>query len=475
MFQRASTLPRDSRGRRSWLNVSSRKDLGFLLAACVLVPLLVAPVVVLYPLYGLVLLIGIAVVMLAARSIVYPVALAGVPALVIGFHGSNPLPGKVVFASLTLWLLIGIGFALMSGRWPSSAAAQQIIAVPFLLTVALTVLLVARLGPGAYPKTKIELFLAQGLPLLAAGILIASRARTFRHYLLLALVMAVANAAVLTDKIFTGQATQAAVGRFTISTTYNPILAGREAAIGVLISVALALSSSSRRSSLLGYAALPLLGTALLASGSRGPLVALLVALVVLVALTLRDPRTRSRLLRVSAAVVLAVIVVSAIVPGSAIHRSASFLFGDASGLSSNGRTQLWSEALRLFYSHPWAGVGTGGFAIYEPVYRYPHNIVLESAAEFGLLGATIMIAFLVLALRTAFRAWSLSRDPDERIGAAFVVAALVATLVNALLSDAIESTDKLWLVVGLAYGLHARLAAQARQADAPPIPRPAA
>ena len=456
------------------LSLPSRRTPVLLLAGCVLVPILIGPLVARYPLYGIVMVLGIAVLLLAARSIVYPVALAGVPSLLVGLNGSNPLPGKAIFALLTVWLLIGLAFAFMSGAWPASRVARRVLTAPILLLGGMSVLLIARLGQGAYPKTKVELFLAQGLPLLAAGVMIAFKARTFKLYLLVVLGVAVSTAAVLADKISTNQAAQFYPGRFTISTNYNPIWSAREAAIGVLIAVALILGSRSARSSLIAFAAMPLLGIALLSSGSRGPLVALLAALVVLVALTLQDRRTRSRLLRVRTGVLVAIIAVTLVVPGEAIHRSSSFLFGSTADLSSNGRTHLWLRALSLFSSHFWTGVGTGGFAKYEPLYQYPHNIVLEAGAELGVLGATIMVGFLFLALRTSFRAWSASVDREDKVGAALVAALLIATVVNALLSDAIESTDALCFTAGLAYGLRARHVERvAKQALAPSSPRP--
>ena len=134
------------------------------------------------------------------------------------------------------------------------------------------------------------------------------------------------------------------------------------------------------RARLYGLLCLPFLAVALLSSGSRGPTVALFLAVIALVALTLKQPKARSRLLLVVGAGAAAFALVSAIVPSAALSRAVGFLAGDSAALSSNGRTHLWSRALEIFSSHPAAGVGTGGFAQYEPIFRYPHNIVLEAA-----------------------------------------------------------------------------------------------
>lgn len=411
---------------------------------------------------GLVFVAVVLLVYLAVRSLAFPVALAGVPSILIGLYGSDPLPAKGVFALLTAWLFLGLGLALLSGAWPSSHSARRILAPPIVLIGVLAVLLIVRVDPGAYPKSKIELFLAQSIPLLLAGMLIGLRAATFRLYIFLTLAVALAGAVVLTHNLSSNDAAQVFTARYTIGTTYNPIWVGRTAAIGVLISLALILGGFSKRASLVGYVCLPFLTVALLASGSRGPVVALLAGLVVLVGLVIQNRQLRRRLAQIALGVGAAVVIAALIVPSSAVDRSASFLFGNASGLSSNGRTQLWTKALSLFYSHFWTGIGTGGFADYAPLgISYPHNIVLEAAAELGVLGMAVLIAFLFLALRTAFRVWREATSHEDRVAGALILSILVATVLNSLLSDAIETTDTLCLVVGLAYGLYARARAQ--------------
>jgi O-antigen ligase len=451
--------------RRQWIPIVGRRqgkrDAAFA-AALLLAPVAVGLLVAHSPRLGLVFVAAVPLVYLAVRSLAFPVALAGVPSILIGAYGSNPLPARGVFVLLTAWLFLGLGFALLSGAWPSSRSARRILAPPIFLIGVLAVLLIFRLDPGTYPKTKIELFLAQSVPLLLAGMLIALRATTFRLYILLTLGVAFAGAVVLTQHLSSNDATQLFTARYTIGTNYNPIWVGRTAAIGVLISLALVLGGISKRARWLGYVSLPFLIVALLASGSRGPVVALLVALAVLVGLAMQNRQLRRRLAQIGAGVGAAVVVAALIVPSSAVDRSASFLFGNTSALSSNGRTQLWGKALSLFYSHFLTGVGTGGFANYAPTgIFYPHNIVLEAGAELGVLGVGVVVAFIFLALRTAFRTWREATNHEDRIAGALILSILVATVLNALLSDAIETTDTLCLVVGLAYGLHVRIRAQ--------------
>jgi O-antigen ligase len=431
--------------------VTRRDHILFVLVAAA-VPIILFPAYV--DLRLAIALVLVPVVVLAARSIVYPVALGGVGSLGIALLGSNPLPNKALFTFLTGWLVLGLVLAVLRGE--AAGIDGRLVRVAVGATAVLAVLLVARLQPGAYPSVKVQLFLAQNVLLLFAGILIARKAEQLDLYLILALCMAMASAVVLVRQFLNGSAADLYAGRFTTSVDDNPILAGREAANGVVIAMYFVLTARTGRLRVVALAAFPLLAVTLLASGSRGPMLALAVALLVMVSLSLADARLRARLLTVAVGATVAVAIAPLLVPGDAIARSTSFLIGSHEGLSSNGRFELWQQALDAFLAHPLVGLGTGGFAVLDPIFQYPHNIGLESAAELGIVG---LAAVAVLLVATATRLGALW---DEGVGLAKAQTALVAGLfaaacVNSLLSDAIEGTAHLWLAVGLAAGLDAR------------------
>ena len=102
------------------------------------------------------------------------------------------------------------------------------------------------------------------------------------------------------------------------------------------------------------------------------------------------------------------------VVPGSAIGRSLSTIVGSASGLSSNGRSSLWSAAYTQLSHHVALGIGTGGFASLNLGLPYPHNIVLEIALELGVVG---LLAFAVMAVSMSVRMsrlWRWTRGEDR-------------------------------------------------------------
>lgn len=83
-------------------------------------------------------------------------------------------------------------------------------------------------------------------------------------------------------------------------------------------------------------------------------------------------------------------------------------------------RIYLWKESFNIFLTAPWLGVGFGQYAIHHfqwvPIlrpesshivgmYNHAHNLVLQLAAESGVLGLSIFLAGVLLWLRGIFQA----------------------------------------------------------------------
>ena len=143
------------------------------------------------------------------------------------------------------------------------------------------------------------------------------------------------------------------------------------------------------------------------------------------------------------------------LVPGQSIQRSLSFLTGAGSGLSSNGRTHSWSLAWNAFLAHPAFGIGTGSFFSISGINRYPHNLLLEVAAELGLVGLVLVVGFLASTWLAMSRARTLQDRGDLQV--AVVIALFAAALVNAMFSGDIQTNSSVWLAAGLGLGLSLR------------------
>jgi O-antigen ligase len=84
------------------------------------------------------------------------------------------------------------------------------------------------------------------------------------------------------------------------------------------------------------------------------------------------------------------------------------------------GRENYYTVAWRGFLEHP-LGNGIGSFAMSKslPLDHYPHNVVLEAAYEYGLLGLLVMAWLYGMVFR---KAWILWQSPPHRTLAAVLV-----------------------------------------------------
>jgi O-antigen ligase len=207
---------------------------------------------------------------------------------------------------------------------------------------------------------------------------------------------------------------------------------------------------------------IPLIPAALvvaLATGSRGPIVALIfTALLGLIALLTKPHAVSWRLVGLVGAVTLASVVVAAAVapefPGQSIQRFAGFMDFLDGGLSGNSgaaaadtsagqRVTLYRLAGSMFQERPILGAGTSGFQALSPQLvgaaqadAYPHNALLQFAAEFGIVGLALFASLALLALTRP-----LPRGPDRS-----AVRVLLAFFVlNAMFSGDILQDRTLW------------------------------
>lgn len=173
----------------------------------------------------------------------------------------------------------------------------------------------------------------------------------------------------------------------------------------------------------------------LLATGSRGPLLAVLIG--VAVATWVAAPRER----RVTLALV-GIVLLALLVP-----RGASWLFAAGGGRDASARMRVyaWGDALQLAFARPAAGHGAGGFAllatdlsvqetIVDPlamsgqVSSHAHCEPLELLADLGVFGGVLGLAAWGLAIAAAAGA---ARRSDRWL-AAGIAAAATAALVDA-------------------------------------------
>ncbi len=191
-----------------------------------------------------------------------------------------------------------------------------------------------------------------------------------------------------------------------------------------------------------------ILAAAVLASGSRGALLALIAALAVM--LLIRVPR--ARILIAVAVVALFALVAGAVfglVPAS-ITTAVLDVFGVSNIDIANPTPLDWATAERLahqlaglnmFFAHPLLGVGIGNYpAVYahyklagpwDPPLGHAHNYYINIAAEAGIVGFIAFMVALIAAFVIVARLYRRAATPWARAVALGVLGALVTVVVH--------------------------------------------
>ena len=188
-----------------------------------------------------------------------------------------------------------------------------------------------------------------------------------------------------------------------------------------------------------------LLGLALFATGSRGPLLATVVALFVLVLAGFRLKLRRGRRewvgVGLMGALVLAVIAMPSLLP----PRVYALLVDPSEEMVGTARAEMRDVSVPMIAEHP-GGVGYGNWSDYSGmlVHNYPHNLWLELPAEAGwLVGGAFILATVVVAAGL----WRATRrDPV----AGFVLAVLAFNVVAVSTSGDVNAGRPLFAALAL-------------------------
>lgn len=231
----------------------------------------------------------------------------------------------------------------------------------------------------------------------------------------------------------------------------------RMTAMGVLILFVLAVTakmSVSRRLMLIG-AGVALLLVAI-GTGSRGPIVAVVIAILGLIATSPDFRKVRGRAILAAAAVAGGAIYWATRDGGDGVERILGFFTGER--VSSSGlRSYFWSEAVDTIRQHP-LGIGWGeyvnlpGMSAYavEGVI-YPHNVILGVTAEAGWLVGAALVIFITASLVTA------RKHSTTPLNSA-IYALLIFAVLNAMVSGDLNSNRLMWVLLSCAWLLREQL-----------------
>ena len=222
-----------------------------------------------------------------------------------------------------------------------------------------------------------------------------------------ALLTLVVACAILSIFMLTGTATvDSGQGRSTLFGDHVNTLATM-LALGLiaLVGITYGRISVERNMIILAWILFPLIGTALIMTGSRGRLIGLVFGIVLLVMMKAGGWRTKLRIGLVAVLAIGFLILVSLTNDSMRTRLERSWYEGDTAG-----RDQIMAQAVDMFFQEPLLGWGPvrdtaelGSRVGW--LRRSAHNLYLSVLIETGLLGAIPFFAGLFLAVKASWEA----------------------------------------------------------------------
>jgi putative inorganic carbon (HCO3(-)) transporter len=211
--------------------------------------------------------------------------------------------------------------------------------------------------------------------------------------------------------------------------------------LGLIPLAAIAIGSNHRRTKMIFTALSLLVYAGLIATVSRGGLLAAFISLGVL--FTFNRHRLTIKGFAPVAAAGLAISVLLPILSGSALWRDMGRLVSVEPGNPSIiDRLSLWQSTWRMMMDHLWTGTGPGTFSAYYPAYREPlvdqsaghfaHFDPLQMGAEMGIGALIICYALMIAVLIRTIRAMLSTRDEALRLRIITPFATLLAVAIHA-------------------------------------------
>jgi len=228
--------------------------------------------------------------------------------------------------------------------------------------------------------------------------------------------------------------------------------------IGAATLAALALAAKSRTISLrlayMGTAAFGLI--AQVACGSRGPLVAMVMAVLLFEFLLWR--RRPGRLIRSVVGSLLLAAFILGLLFLSVLFLNPHGRWTSIESLEASFRLVLFRRAWHLFLSKPLLGHGLGSYPDLAGLinvegnllrYPYPHNIFLEILSEGGLLAFSTVLLFILWVCVRGIK-WYLRGDGYSSVHSAFLCALFAHYLLSAQMSGDLYDSRGIWFVGGV-------------------------
>src|SRR5690554_489351 len=320
----------------------------------------------------------------------------------------------------------------------------------FLILLLFIVILVYSyvLGCSNYGLLKSILFLVKIiLPLFAFA---AYAPFTERHLKLMFITIIIGSLFMAISLLFLGDLN---VGRVITNSEQNPITTARVIGLGATLILILMLKKVSVNVRSIAIMVLFIVQmSAMLFTGSRGPLMAIVFAILATFIYIESGSKNKIKILAKIIFMLLVLMLIISIISFdqfSGTKRLISYFTTLGSNSSDRQRIERFKIAINGFKSSMGLGAGTGGFSVLYGVDRpeYPHNLVLEILVEQGLIGLLILTMLVLITLN---RIKKLSFYHKTNVYVKGILSLWFFTLFNAMVSGDIITNYPFWIIGGV-------------------------
>ena len=238
----------------------------------------------------------------------------------------------------------------------------------------------------------------------------------------------------------------------------NPIQVSRYLAIGAAMMIALLIRNKPSQS-LHYFAILFVILLSIILSGSRGPLVSIIIGSIVYA--ILYERKHSSRIFGYGILAIGTIITLLLVLPESLTQRFFDISQGSVI-MTQQGvrristiatRYEFWSMSIEAWFSSItsfFIGLGAGGFSslfIWRDWHWYPHNLFFEIIAELGLIGLVIGVLFIIKSYQIINKGIQRGSFTDH---SSLWVAGTVVMFIAAQFSGDINDNRILWMFIGI-------------------------
>jgi O-antigen ligase len=378
----------------------------------------------------------------------------------INYFPVNEIVDITVIATLIIWL--GLVKILLEGNWKLPSEQKSIVYLFLIFGLLLGISYIYTVSPD-YGFRKILRFNTFAVTMFISPLLIikspadSKRLLSYFYFLLVIIIGIMLLQFVYFLKWGDFAIVLAYWNRISIPGA-NPIQVSRYLAIGAAMMIALLIRNKPSQS-LHYFAILFVILLSIILSGSRGPLVSIIIGSIVYA--ILYERKHSSRIFGYGILAIGTIITLLLLLPESLTQRFFDISQGSVI-MTQQGvrristiatRFEFWSMSLQAWFSSItsfFIGLGAGSFSslfIWRDWRWYPHNLIFEIIAELGLIGLVIGILFIIKSYQIINKGIQRGSFTDH---SALWVAGTVVMFIAAQFSGDINDNRILWMFIGI-------------------------